>query len=267
MGSVVCEEQAALLRKWALAPKQCRYWYPNVIWKFWGHLGPFSFLTPQDLILTLAQLKLWPAISFWIWPFHSVFITRKTGKAVFSLFISSGNVLDVAPSWLYARGFTSTNPCRSLLTMKLFLGRFWGPARPAEVLNSCVWWGTTFASCNTNPASTGRTLPFCWPEETGIIFLTIFLKWHWFQYKEEYKFRNEFKVFSGSVIGSFSQLEAELHQVCFPAEKSAAELGAHSGNLWSKAYLSFVFASNTIFFSKRDALILPLNETPQEPST
>lgn len=247
-GRVVCKEQAAFLRKWALAPEQCPYWYLNVIWKFWGHLGPFSFLTPQDLILTLTQLNLWPAISCWIWPFHSVFITRKTGEAVFPLLISSGNGLDVAPPWLFMCGFVSTNPCRSLLIMKQFLSKIWGPARAAEDLNSCVWWGTTSASCNTNPALTGRTLHFCWPEETGILFLTICLNWHLFQYKEKYKFRNELKVFSGSVIGPCSQLEAELHQVCFPAEKSAAGLGAHSGNLWSKAYMSSVFASNTIFF-------------------
>lgn len=223
-GSVACKEQAAFPRKWALDAEQCHYWYLNVIWKFWGHLGPFSFLTPQDLILTLAQLNLWPAISFWIWPFHSAFITRKTGKAAFSLSISSGDVLDVAPSWLCVHGFESTNPCRSMLIMKQFLSKFWDPARPAEGLNSCVWWGTTSASCSTNPALTGRALPFCWPEETGTLFLTVFLKWHLSQYKEEYKFRNEFKVFSGSVMGSFSQLEAELHQVCFPAEKSLQDL-------------------------------------------
>lgn len=108
-GSTVRMEQAAFLRNWALAPEQCCYWYLNVIWKFGGHLRPFSFLTPQDLILTLAKLNLWPAISSWVWPFHSVFIMSNTEKAVFSFIISSGNVLAVTPSpWLYTHGLIST---------------------------------------------------------------------------------------------------------------------------------------------------------------
>lgn len=61
-------------------------------------------------------------------------------------------------------------------------------------------------------------------KKLGLFSSASFFKWHLLQYKEEYKFRNELKVFSGSVIGSCSQLEAELHQVCFPAEKSAAGL-------------------------------------------
>lgn len=47
-------------------------------------------------------------------------------------------------------------------------------------------------------------MPILWPAETGTDFLAIFLKCHLFQYEEEYKFRNELKVFSGDVTGSFS---------------------------------------------------------------
>lgn len=71
-------------------------------------LGAFLFPDSVRLILTLTKLNLWPAISFWIWPFLSVFIPSNSEKAVFSLVISSGNVLIIAPSWLYMHRFIST---------------------------------------------------------------------------------------------------------------------------------------------------------------
>lgn len=182
----------AFLRKWALTPEQCRYWYLNVIWKFRGHLRPFSFLTPGDLILTLTKLNLWPAISFWIWPFHSAFITSNTEKAVFSFTISSGNVLAVTPSWLYTCGLISTRSksadndwvSERVLGLCKTSWRFGGLCLVRDMAT------VTSASCNTIPASMGRTMSILWPAGFGTDFLTVFLKCHLFQYEEEYKFRN-----------------------------------------------------------------------------